>query len=173
MKQAFIAIGSNLGDRVANFKRALKILCSHPEIELMAISRLYENRPVGIESANWFLNAVLEVRTGLSPEDLMDFLLKTERILGRDRSKGPDRVIDLDLLNYQGFCQSGQGLFGLILPHPRFHQRDFVLIPFAEIAPDLKPEGFEKTVSELLKDLGPLDGDGLKEAGNIELATAC
>ncbi len=149
-KRAYIGIGANLGKRRENCLAALDILKRQPEIRLAAVSNFYETEPVDMDSALFFVNAVAEIKTCLDPHALLDLLLKTECKLGRDRLKGPDREIDLDLLYYEG-TETNEG--NLALPHPRIPQRRFVLEPWAEIAPDLTIGAFKKTVSMLLDEL--------------------
>ena len=163
-RQAFIGIGSNLGDRVANCTRALEIINASSECRVTARSGWYETEPVGMDSSNWFVNAVAEVMTRLVPGEFMEMLLETERRLGRVRSGCLDRTVDLDLLYYQGVmlgyehCHpDAQGLQQLpdknsvlAVPHPAIAQRRFVLEPWAEIAPDLCIAPWDRTVSELL-----------------------
>lgn len=153
-KRAYIGIGANLGKRKKNCLAALKLLKKQPEIRLGAVSNFYETEPAGVDSVLFFVNAVAEIKTSLNPEKLLDMLLATEKKLGRDRSMGPDRVIDLDLLYYEGVETNKNGLS---LPHPRIPERRFVLEPWSEIAPDLVITAFKKTVSMLL---GGLDKSG-------------
>ena len=157
LKRAYIGIGANLGNRRRNCLMALELLKEQPEIELGAISKFYETEPVEVSSTLFFVNAVAEVKTSLTPHALLDLLLKTEQKLGRDRSRGPDREIDLDLLYYEG-AETDEG--NLILPHPRISERRFVLAPWAEIAPDLAIPTLKKTVLMLLNEL-PKNGPSI------------
>jgi 2-amino-4-hydroxy-6-hydroxymethyldihydropteridine diphosphokinase len=131
---AYIGLGSNLGDRVANVRRALA------EVEPARASRLLETDPVGYVDQPRFVNAVALVETDLAPRGLLDRLLEIERDLGRTRD-GPrfgPRTIDLDLLLYDDLVLDEPGL---TIPHPRMHERRFVLEPLAEIAPGLVVPG--------------------------------
>ncbi|MEF3169247.1 MAG: 2-amino-4-hydroxy-6-hydroxymethyldihydropteridine diphosphokinase [Deltaproteobacteria bacterium] len=156
--QIFIGLGSNLGDRGKNIVMALELLDRHPRIQLIQTSRLHETEPVGVKTDHWFLNAVAEIRTDLGPRELLDELSAIEKALGRDRSRGPDRTIDLDILAYNGLVIEEDGLS---IPHPRLQERRFVLAPWAEIAPDfLVPckrsqpgTGTGRTVRALFEDL--------------------
>ncbi len=158
VRQSFIAIGSNLGDRIANCFEAIGRLSCVRGINLTDISSFYETEPVDMESDNLFINAVCCIKTAMEPEVLLDILLDIEKRMGRDRSAGMDRTMDLDLLFMQGILAghedfaSGQGL---VLPHPRARERAFVLVPWAEIAPDLLVEPWGMTVKEMLKALKP------------------
>lgn len=149
-KKAYIGLGANLGPRRRNCLTALELLKKTPEIMIVSVSRFYETEPVGIKTINLFVNAAAEIKTTLAPRTLLNTLLRVEQELGRDRSKGPDRTIDLDILHYEGVQTDKDGL---ALPHPRAFERRFVLAPLAGIAPDLKigPEG--ETVAMLLSRL--------------------
>lgn len=135
----FLGLGSNLGDREGNIASALDILAAHPQIRLHLVSALYQTAPVGYTDQPDFLNAVAGIETSLSPQELLDVCLETERRLGRVRTQrwGP-RTIDIDLLVFDDLvCQSER----LNLPHPRMKERCFVLMPLAEIAPDVQLPG--------------------------------
>jgi 2-amino-4-hydroxy-6-hydroxymethyldihydropteridine diphosphokinase len=141
MPQAFIGLGSNLGDREATIRRALELLEARAEIEVVAVSSLKETDPVGYEDQPRFLNGAAALRTELPPRGLLDGLQAVEQRLGRDRS-GPrfgPRTIDLDLLLY-GHEQIDEP--GLQIPHPRLAERRFVLEPLAELDPGLQVPGW-------------------------------
>ena len=128
---AYIALGSNLGNRVANLKRAIEILISQTDVRVVNNSSLYETEPVGFEAQEPFLNMVVRIETGLLPVELLESCLKTEENIGRKREIrwGP-RKIDLDILLYN---QENIETEELIIPHPRMHERAFVMIPLLEI----------------------------------------
>lgn len=139
---AFVAIGSNVGDRMAHVAFALEELDRSPGVRLIRRSTLHETQPVGPPGQGPYLNAVVELASGLSPRQLLLTLLDIERKRGRDRSRearfGP-RTLDLDLLTW-GTATPGDAAIdapGLVVPHPRMHERPFVLLPLAELAPDL------------------------------------
>ncbi len=156
-RSAFIAVGSNLGDRIGNCREAIRLVCQTPGVKHVAVSSLYETAPVGIASDKRFINGVFEVSTTLTPLELMEVLLRVEKKMGRDRSLGPDRVIDLDLLAVEGEARMPDEKGDLELPHPRFSERDFVLVPWAEIAPQFVPEGFSLNISQILEKLTVFD----------------
>jgi 2-amino-4-hydroxy-6-hydroxymethyldihydropteridine diphosphokinase len=140
MPEAYVGIGSNLGDREENVRRALELLGADPQIEVLAVSQLRETEPVGLLEQPDFLNAAARVRTELSPRDLLDCLLEVERTLGRvrtDERYGP-RTIDLDLLLYG---QETVDEPGLRVPHPRLAERRFVLEPLLDLDPALSVPG--------------------------------
>jgi 2-amino-4-hydroxy-6-hydroxymethyldihydropteridine diphosphokinase len=156
MAVAYIALGSNLGDRVQTL--SLAIDCLDRLGTVTARSSFYETEPVGFRDQPPFLNAVVAVRTDLEPLDLLRGMLAIEREFGRDRSNsalnGP-RTLDLDLLVMGNCVLAGAEL---TLPHPALAQRRFVLTPLAEIAPLLRHPVMKQTMAELL-DLLPDVGE--------------
>ncbi len=148
---AYIGLGSNLGDRAATLARAVEMLRQSPGVESVEVSSLYETAPMGGPSMQGlYLNAAAAVRTSLAPEPLLDLLLSLEVSLGRERRErwGP-RTIDLDLLLYdERVIQTER----LTLPHPRMHDRRFVLEPLAELAPGAVHPVLRRTVTELLRE---------------------
>lgn len=129
--KAYIGLGSNMGDREAHLMEALKELQLPQAIRLSACSQIYETKPVGFTEQDHFLNMVVEVTTTLSAKKLFEQMMQVERKLGRKRDVrwGP-RTIDLDLLLF-GTQQINEA--ELIVPHPRMHERAFVLIPLQDI----------------------------------------
>jgi len=153
---AFIGFGSNLGDRMAQFDRALEALKKLPETSVVRHSRLYETVPKGLsDSGGPFINAVVEIETELAPEALMTMMREVETRLGKSSDHRSDlsRAIDLDLLLYGDVCTRNADLE---IPHPRLHHRAFVLVPLAEIAPHTLHPGFRRSMADLLRQL-PVD----------------
>jgi len=137
--RAFIALGSNLQDPVAQVTRACAKLAELPGTRLVRQSSLYRTTPVGYDDQPDFINAVAEIATVLEPPMLLQALQALESGFGRERSfANAPRVLDLDLLFYDDRVMRTPDL---ILPHPRMHERGFVLFPLAEIAPDLEIPG--------------------------------
>ncbi|WP_339136076.1 MAG: 2-amino-4-hydroxy-6-hydroxymethyldihydropteridine diphosphokinase [Candidatus Electrothrix sp. GW3-4] len=148
---ASIGLGSNLGNSRSLLREAWQALDQHPLISLQTLSSPYRTRPMGMESDHWFINAVGRLQTALSPEALLDLLLATEQQFGRVRHPElegyQDRTLDLDLLLYDDCIRQTERL---VLPHPAMHERLFVLVPLAEIGPQLTHPLFNKTVVRLL-----------------------
>jgi 2-amino-4-hydroxy-6-hydroxymethyldihydropteridine diphosphokinase len=144
---AYVGLGANLGPREITLLRAVDLLAETEGVEVRAVSQLRETEPVGVVEQPLFLNGAVALDTSLSPRELLDRLLEIERGLGRVRDVrwGP-RVVDLDLLVY-GDLQVDEP--GLRVPHPRLHERRFVLEPLAELDPDLEIPGYGP-MSELL-----------------------
>jgi 2-amino-4-hydroxy-6-hydroxymethyldihydropteridine diphosphokinase len=141
MTRTFVGLGSNLGDREGTLRAAVGRLRGLPETDVVRVSTLRDTEPVGYREQPRFLNGVVELETTLSPRALLVALLELEAAFGRDRgtvpSQGP-RTLDLDLLLY------GQDRIdepGLQVPHPRLHERRFVLVPLAELDPALEVPG--------------------------------
>ena len=150
MSFAYIALGSNLGDKEKILRRAL-LLLTQQGVEVVRVSSFLSTEPYGVTDQPQFLNAVACVRTSLAPLALLDVLLATELAMGRVRlRRWGERNIDLDLLLYEDVVLDTPRLH---LPHPDMQNRDFVLLPLAEIAPELKHPTLQKTIWELKEDL--------------------
>lgn len=155
MSVAYIGLGSNEGSRDDNIMQAVKELAATDDIKVTKVSSLYETKPVGYADQPDFLNGVVEIETTLTPGQLLAATKSIENQLQRRRDIhwGP-RTIDLDILLVDSLEMAEAGLK---LPHPEVENRAFVLVPLAEIAPDLRLPG-GKRVRELLNDLGKIEG---------------
>ena len=143
---AYVALGSNLGDKEANLRRALELL-EERGVEVVKTSSFICTEPYGVTDQPQFLNGVCEVRTSLVPLALLHTLLEIEQEMGRVRLRHwGERNIDLDLLLYEDVVLDTPEL---ILPHPDMQNRDFVLLPLAEIAPKLVHPILQKSIEEL------------------------
>lgn len=139
MTRAFVAFGSNVGDRLKTMRAALKMLTDGAQTRCVKTSPVYQNRAVGMGDAKLFLNAVVEFETGLDAEALLEHCLSVEAALGRERgSVWKPRTIDLDVLL---FGTERREDADLTLPHPRIAERDFVAQPLLDLAPDLEIGG--------------------------------
>jgi len=147
--RAYVALGANLGERERTLRASVDALAAEPGIELLAVSALRETEPVGVGTQPRFLNGAVELETTLPARDLLERLLVVERRFGRVREGVPahgPRTVDLDLLVYGGEKIDEPGLR---VPHPRLHERRFVLEPLAELAPGLVVPGLGR-VEDLL-----------------------
>jgi 2-amino-4-hydroxy-6-hydroxymethyldihydropteridine diphosphokinase len=160
MQQVFIGIGSNQGNSVDSCLQAVAMLREHPAIAGLRTSSLYHTRPEGYENQPWFVNGVTVCTTHLDPDELLQVLHGIEHKLGRVRLQrwGP-RTIDLDILAYGEMVID---LAHLSIPHPRLHNRRFVLVPLLEIAPDWVHPVLKISVSDLIGNLPREPGSVVK-----------
>ena len=164
IRQAVLALGSNLGERRERLQSAVAALEDTPEVTIVAVSSVYETEPVdALEGSGKFLNAVVLIDTTLTVHTLLDRALAIEEAFGRERSvKGAPRTLDVDLLVVgQRVCDDDQ----LKLPHPRAHERGFVLVPWLEIDPEgeIPGRGF---VADLIADV---DTTGVTKREDLEI----
>lgn len=172
MSTAFVALGSNLGDRLGNLSRAVDAVAHIPSTHVADVSHSYESQAAYNESQGAFLNAVIRVETTIEPDALLSQLNLIEDEMGRvrDEANGP-RVIDLDILLYDDEEWTTERL---TLPHPRLLERDFVVTPLLEIAPDVvlpngrTPQRAEAGVGQVIRDLGPVPDAGAQHNMPIE-----
>ncbi len=148
MKKVYLGLGSNLGDRIELLRKAIRMI-NEAAGKVVALSSVYETEPLGLESGGDFLNLVLSLETDLSPSGLLGRILMIESKLGRVRceTRYTSRTIDIDILLYNNEIIEKEALS---IPHPRLHQRKFVLMPLTELVPGLVHPVSGKTVTELL-----------------------
>lgn len=153
INKAYLSLGSNLGDREDNIKKAIELL-SERAGQVVSISKNYETKPDGFISENNFINMALCLETSLNALQLLDLCEEIEKIIGRERKSinlnYSDRVIDVDILYFNSEQIASERL---ILPHPRLHKRQFVLEPLAEIAPKLKHPILGINTEKMLKQI--------------------
>jgi len=163
----FLGLGSNLGDRSKNISEAVRLLMKNNKV--VKVSSFYETRPVGYTEQPDFINAVCQIITTSTPEELLIMVKKIENDMGRipGKTNGP-RIIDIDILLYE---DKTMNTATFTIPHPRMTERFFVLIPLAEIAPEMIHPVYHQTIQKMLDDLGVpegvkrLPGNNLREKG--------
>ena len=149
LTRAFVAFGSNMGDRLETMRAAIRLMTEEGQTRCLGTSPVYENRAVGMGEAEPFLNAVVEFETALDAQALLKMCLSVEEKLGRERTGSwKPRTIDLDVLL---FGAESREEADLVLPHPRIAERDFVAQPLMDLAPDLEIEG--RSIREIVANL--------------------
>lgn len=153
MAIVYLSLGSNIGDRIGYLQQATSLLSLTPEISVVSTSSFYESEPWQMNSENWFVNAVLQISTTLSPEQILSECQRIEKQLGRKRTETigyADRTIDIDILFFDNQVISTKDL---TVPHRFFHNRAFIMVPMLEIAQDFIHPIYNKTVMELYEEL--------------------
>ena len=154
MAIAYLSLGSNKGDRIGFVQQATSLLNATDGISLIRTSAFYESEPWGMESETWFVNAVVEVKTTLSPQSLLAECQRIESQLGRKRTEGEkgyqDRTIDIDILFYNKDIINDENL---VIPHKFLHLRAFTLVPLLELIPNFEHPILHKTITQLHDDL--------------------
>ena len=160
----YIGMGSNLGDKVDHYEEAISEILKVDRHKLLAKSSFYKTQPIGYTDQDWFVNGVIKIETDLGPSDLLQTLKAIESRMGRVKTfPGGPRTIDLDVLFYDETEIHGGALE---IPHPRLHERQFVLIPLAEIDPDLLHPVLKKKIRELLE--GIQEDQGVEKFSNVK-----
>lgn len=153
MAIVYLCLGSNTGDRFKLINQAVNLFNLSENTKIIRSSAIYETEPWGEKNQNWFLNIIIEIKTSLSPEELLIRCQKIEELLGLDRTKKKhwgERPIDIDILFYDKIILNKDFL---TIPHPYLHKRAFVLVPLLELIPDFKHPKLEKTITELYDEL--------------------
>ena len=168
MAIAYLCLGSNLGDREENLRQALALLS--PKADVEKLSAIYETEPVGYKEQPLFLNLVCRIATDLPPDELLCFVKKIETEMGRTPSfRNAPRIMDIDILLYEGTIMETRNL---TIPHPRLKDRAFVLIPLAEIAPDLIHPQLGKSIAQLANEIKGSKGVR-KYKGGLDVSAIC
>ena len=151
--RVYVGIGSNLGNRQVHYQKALNRIEDLPQTSIVKCSSLYESEPIG-DAKNWYVNAVVELETEFTAQQLLSRLQKIESALGRKRTaqtkKWASRTIDLDILLFDKYIVDEKKLK---IPHPEMHQRRFVLLPLSELAPQHVHPHLNATIAQLLAGL--------------------
>ena len=159
-KTVYMGIGSNIGDSVKNCLSSIRFIENIPSCMVTMVSDFYETEPIGVKDQAWFINCAIETQTELQPLEFLNACLEIETVMGRIRQgRWTPRIIDIDLLLFeQEIIHIKEKL---VIPHPRMHERRFVLEPLAQIAPMVKHPVFGRTISDLLKEL-PVNQQSIK-----------
>ncbi|MFC0525627.1 2-amino-4-hydroxy-6-hydroxymethyldihydropteridine diphosphokinase [Pontibacillus salicampi] len=161
MTTAYVALGSNIEPRMNYLQEAINQVDNHEKVHVLQSSPIYETAPVGYTEQDDFLNAVIKLETTLEPLDLLAHCQSIEQQLGRERSvKWGPRTIDLDILLYN---DERVATDHLTLPHPRLHERAFVLVPLHDIDSELYIDRYHKQVRQLLADLPAAEKEGVRQ----------
>jgi len=153
MTIAYLSLGSNKGDRIGYIQQATSLLGASENISIIRTSAFYETEPWNMTTKTWFVNAIVEIKTSYSPQELLAECRRIERQLGRGEKEGlgyADRTIDIDILFFGKEIVHDENL---VIPHKFLHLRAFTLVPLLELIPDFEHPVLHKTISELHNDL--------------------
>jgi 2-amino-4-hydroxy-6-hydroxymethyldihydropteridine diphosphokinase len=157
MAVAYLCLGSNIGDKIGYLQQAVKLLTESGKVTVVRTSALYETEPWGNKDLDWFVNGVIEVKTKLTPHELLDLCKSTERQMGRINQtvdKYEARIIDIDILFYGDLIIDEPDLQ---IPHKHLHERAFAIVPLLELIPDYEHPKYKKSLLQLHEDLETLD----------------
>lgn len=157
MAIAYLCLGSNISDKVSHLQQAVKMLTASAMVTVVRSSAFYETEPWGNKDLDWFVNAVIEIKTKLSPRELLDLCKNTEIQMGREKSSSKDyeaRKIDIDILFYGDLTINEPDLK---IPHEHLHERAFAIVPLLELIPDYVHPKYKKSLLELHEELESLD----------------
>ncbi len=157
MAVAYLCLGSNLGDKLGNIQQAVRMLTQTSMVTVVRSSAFYETEPWGNKELDWFVNAVIEVKTKLSPRELLDLCKNTEIQMGRKKTESKNyepRNIDIDILFYGDLIINEPDL---IIPHPHLHERAFAIVPLLELIPDYEHPKYKKSLLQLHEELETVD----------------
>lgn len=153
MAIAYLCLGSNIGDKVSYLQQAVKILTANSMVTVVRSSAFYETEPWGNKNLDWFVNVVIEIKTKLSPRELLDLCKNTEIQMGRKKSDSANyeaRNIDIDILFYGDLIINEPDLK---IPHEHLHERAFAIVPLLELIPDYEHPKYKKSLLQLHEDL--------------------
>jgi 2-amino-4-hydroxy-6-hydroxymethyldihydropteridine diphosphokinase len=157
MAIAYLCLGSNIGDKVGYLQQALKLLSDTGKVTVVRTSALYETEPWGNRDLDWFVNGVIEVKTKLTPHELLELCQQIEKQMGREKYEGDDyeaRKIDIDILFYGDLIIDEPDLK---IPHEHLHERAFEIVPLLELIPDYEHPKYKKSLLQLHEELETLD----------------
>lgn len=157
MAIAYLCLGSNIGDKLGYLQQSVKLLTETGMVSVIRSSAFYETEPWGNKNLDWFVNAVIEVKTKLSPRELLDLCKNTEIRMGREKSSSKEyeaRKIDIDILFYGDLIVDEPDLQ---IPHKHLHERAFAIVPLLELIPDYEHPKFKKSLLQMHEDLETCD----------------
>ncbi len=157
MAVAYLCLGSNVGDKISYLQQAVKMLTSNGMVTVVRSSAFYETEPWGNKDLDWFVNVVIEIKTKLSPRELLDLCKNTEIQMGRKKTSSKEyenRIIDIDILLYGDLTVNEPDLK---IPHEHLHERAFAIVPLLELIPDYEHPKYKKSLLQLHEELETLE----------------